>query len=232
MHRRATNGRPSGDILLDSSKEAPPSPLFAAIVSRDPEARTPGPDDRYTRHDLNHRSQPKQISIPSDPFYRQQWHLHHHFTGDHNEYDPWSSANVEAAWRKMDGFGSLKTAETLELASESLNGIWCIIALVLWVVEAIRNPNSWMAQRLLFIVLIGVCLEFTNPEADLISLFGLFGAEPGLGDLVVARVLLAVLILFIIMKLVRMRQKIRGPVSAKTKQSSQVEQDSIDHGKG
>ena len=55
-------------------------------------------------HDLNMRFS-KCLTIPTDPFYSNQWHLHQQLQPS-NDYDPRSSARCEAAWRMLDGFGS------------------------------------------------------------------------------------------------------------------------------
>jgi len=54
-------------------------------------------------NDVNHRIMKEQFSIPSDPFYLQQWHLHQRLT--HPEVDPRASARVEQAWQALDGTG-------------------------------------------------------------------------------------------------------------------------------
>ena len=55
-------------------------------------------------HDLNWRVKKYAYSPPVDPFFDRQWHLHDRSTSP--EFDERSSANVEAAWRLLDGFGS------------------------------------------------------------------------------------------------------------------------------
>jgi len=55
-------------------------------------------------HDLNYRVQTYQISLPSDPAYAQQWHLHTRL--NHPEFDPRSSSRCEEAWQLLDSFGS------------------------------------------------------------------------------------------------------------------------------
>lgn len=55
-------------------------------------------------HDLNYRTQTYQAPLPSDPFYRDQWHLHTRST--HPEFDARSSSRCEAAWEALGHFGS------------------------------------------------------------------------------------------------------------------------------
>jgi subtilisin-like proprotein convertase family protein len=55
-------------------------------------------------HDLNQRMSKYQFSVPSDPSYPNQWHLHRRSTS--SEFDARSSSRCEDAWRLLDGFGS------------------------------------------------------------------------------------------------------------------------------
>lgn len=55
-------------------------------------------------HDLNQRFQKYRFSVPQDPEYMRQWHLHTHYTAP--DYDPRASVNCEDAWRLLDHFGS------------------------------------------------------------------------------------------------------------------------------
>lgn len=55
-------------------------------------------------HDLNQRMQKYQFSVPSDPDYARQWHLHTDFND--MDYDPRSCSMSESAWSLLDGFGS------------------------------------------------------------------------------------------------------------------------------
>lgn len=54
-------------------------------------------------HDLNYRVQGTAITVPTDPFYARQWHLH---PSTLPQVDARSQARVEEAWRLLDGFGS------------------------------------------------------------------------------------------------------------------------------
>ena len=54
-------------------------------------------------HDLNQRMK-KTLTLPTDPDYVRQWHLHQRFT--HAQVDPRSSSRCEAAWQALDHFGS------------------------------------------------------------------------------------------------------------------------------
>ena len=61
-------------------------------------------DDRVrsVEHDLNHRIN-TAVTLPTDPRYRDQWHLHQHHASV--QFDPRASARCEQAWQRMDGFG-------------------------------------------------------------------------------------------------------------------------------
>jgi hypothetical protein len=45
-----------------------------------------------------------KFSVPSDPEYLRQWHLHTHYNDP--DYDQHVSVNCEDAWRLLDHFGS------------------------------------------------------------------------------------------------------------------------------
>jgi subtilisin-like proprotein convertase family protein/subtilisin family serine protease len=55
-------------------------------------------------HDLNHRVRTYQFSVPADPSYVRQWHLHTRLNDP--DVDRRSSAHCEDAWQLLDGFGS------------------------------------------------------------------------------------------------------------------------------
>jgi len=55
-------------------------------------------------HDLNHRMTKYAFVPPTDPFYLRQWHLHSR-QAVAADYDPRSSANVEAAWALLGHAG-------------------------------------------------------------------------------------------------------------------------------
>jgi subtilisin-like proprotein convertase family protein/subtilisin family serine protease len=55
-------------------------------------------------HDLNQRMKKYQFSVPTDPEYPRQWHLHTALNDP--DYDIRSCAHCEDAWRLLDHFGS------------------------------------------------------------------------------------------------------------------------------
>jgi subtilisin-like proprotein convertase family protein/subtilisin family serine protease len=55
-------------------------------------------------HDLNQRPTTSQFSVPLDPQYDREWHIHSGL--NHPEYDQRACANCEDAWRLLDHFGS------------------------------------------------------------------------------------------------------------------------------
>lgn len=55
-------------------------------------------------HDLNQRMQKYQFSVPVDPDYARQWHLHTNLNDI--DYDPRSCSMSENAWRLLDDFGN------------------------------------------------------------------------------------------------------------------------------
>jgi len=55
-------------------------------------------------HDLNMIMSTSAISLPSDPEYVRQWHLHRHAASG-ADYDVRSSSRSEEAWQLLDGFG-------------------------------------------------------------------------------------------------------------------------------
>ena len=55
-------------------------------------------------HDLNMVVGASQISLPTDPSYRNQWHLHRQLPAA-SDYDPRSSARCEEAWQLLGNFG-------------------------------------------------------------------------------------------------------------------------------
>jgi subtilisin-like proprotein convertase family protein/subtilisin family serine protease len=55
-------------------------------------------------HDLNHRMSTYSLTLPTDPLYNAQWHLHRH-PGSNSQIDPRSCACCEDAWRLLDNFG-------------------------------------------------------------------------------------------------------------------------------
>jgi subtilisin-like proprotein convertase family protein/subtilisin family serine protease len=55
-------------------------------------------------HDLNHRMSTYQFTVPDDPGYLRQWHLHTRFNDP--AFDLRSSSRCEAAWQLLNHFGS------------------------------------------------------------------------------------------------------------------------------
>ncbi len=75
--------------------------------------------------DLNFRVKKYGISIPTDPFYQRQWHLHRHYS--HPEVDPRASSQCEDAWSYLGNFGSPDvvigiTDDGCDLAHRDFNG--------------------------------------------------------------------------------------------------------------
>jgi subtilisin family serine protease len=54
-------------------------------------------------NDLNYRIKKMTLALPTDPAYARQWHLH---AFAHPDVDPRAHARCEAAWQRLDGFGS------------------------------------------------------------------------------------------------------------------------------
>lgn len=55
-------------------------------------------------HDLNMKVSKYDLNLPTDPQYKQQWHLHTR-TAPGLYYDPRSSAQCEESWQLLDNFG-------------------------------------------------------------------------------------------------------------------------------
>ena len=55
-------------------------------------------------HDLNRRVSTYQFSLPTDPTFARQWHLHTRLTDP--AFDPRSSSRCEEAWQLLNHFGS------------------------------------------------------------------------------------------------------------------------------
>jgi subtilisin-like proprotein convertase family protein len=55
-------------------------------------------------HDLNALHQPYAVTLPTDPAYRRQWHLHEQLTN--TAFDKRASAQCEKAWHQLGHFGS------------------------------------------------------------------------------------------------------------------------------
>ena len=74
-----------------------PVKLVVALIEDEPLVE-------LAEHDLNQRMQKYQFSVPADPDYARQWHLHTNFNDI--DYDPRSCSMSENAWRLLDDFGS------------------------------------------------------------------------------------------------------------------------------
>jgi subtilisin family serine protease len=66
------------------------------------------PNIAFAEHDLNIKVKKYDLTLPPDPKYSRQWHLHTH-TLPSLDYDPRSSARCEEAWQLMNNFGSANT---------------------------------------------------------------------------------------------------------------------------
>ncbi len=75
--------------------------------------------------DLNFRVKKYGVSIPTDPFYQRQWHLHRRYA--HSEVDSRASSNCEDAWNYLGNFGDPDvvigiTDDGCDLAHRDFNG--------------------------------------------------------------------------------------------------------------
>ncbi|QOS99299.1 S8 family serine peptidase [Brevibacterium sp. JNUCC-42] len=59
---------------------------------------------KSAEHDLNQRMSTCALSLPTDSFYLQQWHLHTRFF--HHDFDPRASTRCEKAWQLLGNYGS------------------------------------------------------------------------------------------------------------------------------
>ncbi|NEP18987.1 MAG: S8 family serine peptidase [Leptolyngbya sp. SIO4C1] len=55
-------------------------------------------------HDLNYRDMPYSLALPTDPSYKQHWHLHEQLW--HYNFDKRASSKCEQAWQLLGHFGS------------------------------------------------------------------------------------------------------------------------------
>ncbi|MEK7281438.1 MAG: S8 family serine peptidase, partial [Chloroflexota bacterium] len=55
-------------------------------------------------HDLNRRFKTYQLTLPADPYYLRQWHLHKRLNDA--AFDPRASSRCEEAWQLLNNFGS------------------------------------------------------------------------------------------------------------------------------
>ncbi|WP_462222470.1 S8 family serine peptidase [Ferruginibacter sp.] len=58
----------------------------------------------YVENDLNQQVKTYALSLPTDPIYAKQWHLHNHFV--HADLDSRSCSRCEEAWLILDNYGS------------------------------------------------------------------------------------------------------------------------------
>ncbi|MFK8016555.1 MAG: proprotein convertase P-domain-containing protein [Gammaproteobacteria bacterium] len=73
-----------------------PVKLVVALTEEDPLVQ-------MAEHDLNQRMRKYAFSVPSDPDYARQWHLH--TSVNDTDYDPRSCSLCEDAWQVLDNFG-------------------------------------------------------------------------------------------------------------------------------
>lgn len=74
-----------------------PVKLVVAITENEPSVAV-------VEHDLNMKVSKYDLTLPTDPRYPEQWHLHTRTSPSLN-YDPRSSARCEEAWQLLDNFG-------------------------------------------------------------------------------------------------------------------------------
>lgn len=55
-------------------------------------------------HDLNYLAKPYNLPLPTDPSYKQQWHLHTQLVNA--DFDPRASSRCEEAWQLLGNFGN------------------------------------------------------------------------------------------------------------------------------
>lgn len=74
-----------------------PVKLVVKLTEEDPLVET-------AEHDLNYLAKPYELALPTDPFYKQQWHLHTQL--ENPDFDPRASSRCEGAWQLLGNFGS------------------------------------------------------------------------------------------------------------------------------
>ncbi len=90
------------DYLFQLTNDTGMNPL-KLVVKLMEEERTKG-DVENAEHDLNRRVRRTAYATPTDPAYARQWHLHGRSAA--SDVDPRAAANVEEAWKLLDGHGS------------------------------------------------------------------------------------------------------------------------------
>lgn len=63
------------------------------------------PDVEIVEHDLNRRAKTCQPTLPGDPSYASQWHLHTRLSD--SQFDPRASSRCEDAWQLLGSFGNV-----------------------------------------------------------------------------------------------------------------------------
>ena len=61
-------------------------------------------------HDLNRRFKTYQLTLPADPYYLRQWHLHKRLNDA--AFDPRASSRCEEAWQLLNNFGNIQLNKT------------------------------------------------------------------------------------------------------------------------
>lgn len=74
-----------------------PVKLVVKLTEQDPQVE-------MADHDLNYLAKPYSLTLPTDPSYQQQWHLHTQL--ENADFDPRASSRCEAAWQLLSNFGS------------------------------------------------------------------------------------------------------------------------------
>lgn len=62
------------------------------------------PQVEVAEHDLNHRASTYQLTLPIDPYYARQWHLHTRLSDA--DFDLRASSRCEDAWQLLGNFGN------------------------------------------------------------------------------------------------------------------------------
>lgn len=87
------------DFLFQLTEHTGMNPIKLVVKLTEEE-----PSIAYAENDANYRFKRYAVSIPVDPFYAREWHLHTRYT--HTEFDRRSSTNCEEAWKLLGNFGS------------------------------------------------------------------------------------------------------------------------------
>jgi subtilisin family serine protease len=75
-----------------------PVKLVVRLTEKEPEVA-------YADHDLNQRPTVSEITLPTDPTYARQWHLHD-VTPPPADFDPRATTHCDEAWQLLGNFGS------------------------------------------------------------------------------------------------------------------------------